>query len=223
MSEKPLTNTVNKSPKESSFLSIQEILSVGYILLIIIGMFLEYIKYNVFGINIIEHSDFADFLIAPFKNPVLIGFPVFGGLLVLFVNYFFEKRNYHKKKILDEENKILQNLDSKNTLSAPPSLNYQSYIVWLILLFISVNIGFGAGGYFNNYSRMEKHLDAQITNAKVKFIDGTDKEIYLLGKNTSNLFYFENNKIDLIVCPIPGNVKTIKYIPKAQQKQLEKD
>lgn len=221
MSEIQTTELSSNSENEPKSFSIQEILSMGYIILIVIGMYLEYIKYNTFGINIIEHSDFADFLIAPFKDPVLVGVPVIGCFLILILNHFYEKRNFQKKEILNEENKILQNKDEENAPKSPQQINYQGIIIWIIFMFTSMNIGYGISGYFSNYGRMEKKLNAKITNAKIKFIDGTNKEVYLLGKNTSNLFYFENSKIDLIVCPIPGNVKTIKYIPKDQQKQIE--
>ena len=220
MSDKTTTELNENAKEESEFLSIQEILSMGYILLIIVGMFLEYVKYNVFGINIIEHSDFADFMIAPFKNPSLVGIPIIGGFLILVLDYYYKKRKFQKKKILDEEN----NLSPKaSSIEATKSTNYQAYIIWFISMFICFNIGFGISGYFTNHYKMERNLNSEITNAKIKFIDGTNKEVYLLGKNTSNLFYFENNKIDLIVCPIPGNVKTIKYIPKEQQKKIKKD
>jgi len=221
MSEIPATELNKNSEKESNF-SIQEVLSIGYIFLIIVGMYLEFVKYNVFGINIIEHSDFADFLIAPFKNPTLIIVPIIGGFLTLLLNYYYEKRKFQKKKILNEESKTFQNTDKTTTLNPPSNVDYKSVIIILILMFTFFNIGFGISGYFSNYGRMERNLNSKITNANVKFIDGSEKKVYLLGKNTSNLFYFENNKIDLIVCPIPGNVKSIKYIPEDQQKQLEK-
>jgi len=215
MSEKEPSSIPDNQEKNSSNLSIQETLSIGYVLLIIIGIYLEFIKYHVFGINIVEHSDFLDFLIAPFKNAMLV-------LIIGF--YHFTKRYENRgKKTLDEENINLQ-IKSKDSPQKPKELPfYQGFLFWLTLLFTSMNLGAGLGTYFSAHGKMKEKIDANITNAKISFIDNQTKEVYILGKNTSNVFYFENGNIDLIICPIAGNVKSIQYIPKDKQKQLPED
>ena len=209
-------------PQENNLnsLSLQEIISVGYIILIIVGMYLEYLEYIPFGINIIEHSDFADFLITPFKNPVMIIAPIIFSFLAAYIHNFKEKRKIHNKKILDEENKT-----TDNTTSSKPqiALDSKAIIVLAIFMFVLMNLGFGIGAYHARYGKIKERLDANITNAKIEFIGGESKEVYLLGKNTSNLFYFENSNIEIVVSPIQGNIKTIEYIPKDQQKQLEEN
>jgi hypothetical protein len=51
---------------------LQNVLTFGYISLIIIGMIFEATYYYHFGINIFEYSDILDFLLAPFRRPISI-------------------------------------------------------------------------------------------------------------------------------------------------------
>jgi len=213
-------NTKNSQKEKNNFNSIstQELLSVGYLLLIMVGIYLEYLRLIPFEINILEHSDFADFLISPLKDPIMIILPIIFSFLFILYAKFVERRKFRKKKFLTEENNSKDNELEKAT---KPPFDYKGLIIMVFAFFICLNIGFGIGQYSNLYEKTQKKLDANITNATVKFIGGESKEVYILSKNTSNLFYFENGNIELIVCPIPGNVKSIQYIPKDKQKQLE--
>ncbi len=124
---------------------------------------------------------------------------------------------------MDEENKNIKNKNEDSAKKPGELPFYQGFIFWLTLLFTSMNLGAGLGTYFSSHGKMKEKVDAKITNAKISFIDNQTKEVYILGKNTSNVFYFENGSLDIIVCPIAGNIKTIQYIPKEKQKQLPED
>jgi hypothetical protein len=59
-----------------------------------IGMFYSWVLYRNFGINIFDHSDVTDFLLAAFKNPVtllsVVLLAVIGAALAAFIRYWLD-------------------------------------------------------------------------------------------------------------------------------------
>lgn len=68
---------------------LQTYISGFYILLVGIGMVFEYFKYELFDINIFEYANIFDFLIAPFRDPVIFIF-VFVSVALIYVVYIFD-------------------------------------------------------------------------------------------------------------------------------------
>lgn len=76
------TNVTSENQTQSS-LTIQDYLSIGYVFLLVLGVFHETIYYKYLDVNILEYSSILDVLISPialtFGNLFLL-------LMVLFVN-----------------------------------------------------------------------------------------------------------------------------------------
>ena len=73
----------------------QNLVSFGYLLLVILGMLFESIYYYYFGINIFEYSTVLDFLLAPFRRPVTVFFLLIAlgsASLGYFLDAWMEKR-----------------------------------------------------------------------------------------------------------------------------------
>jgi len=70
---------VNKAKNQSN-INIQDYLSIGYVILLILGVFHETIYYKFLGINILEYSSVLDVLISPIS---VISGDLFLGLVVI--------------------------------------------------------------------------------------------------------------------------------------------
>jgi hypothetical protein len=67
----------------NSFLShYQGFLTAFYALLIVIGALFDYFYYNYFGIDILKYASVFDFLVEPFKQPVILVITTFTVVIV---------------------------------------------------------------------------------------------------------------------------------------------
>lgn len=87
-----------KNKTEAILKELQTVISVFYILMVGIGMLFEYQRYSLFGINIFDYANVFDFLIAPFKSPLIFMF-ILVSLLVSYLAFksdLFLKRKWPK-------------------------------------------------------------------------------------------------------------------------------
>lgn len=173
------------------FDSIQEVLSVGYILLIITGMMMDYVEYALFGINIFAYADILDFLLSPFKRPNIL-IPV----IIVFILSYIRKKVLVKKASPEEIEEMRK--------SEPRFSLY-----WEIMMIFSLSIGFTIGTLIAYKTKVAKQLEAGKVNTTIELVNGEKQDIYLLGKNNTYLFYFNNQDSDVQIMPISGNVKII--------------
>src|SRR5688572_27968666 len=76
-------------------------LTVGYLLLIAIGMFHSLIRYFRFGINIFEFAQPSDFLLATFRDPLVIlatVAPILLSWAYLSLSYRLGKRTWDRRR-----------------------------------------------------------------------------------------------------------------------------
>ena len=71
-------------------IDIQTYFSLGYLLIVIVGMLFDYSYYDKFSINIFEYADILDFLLAPAKNPMLVVFAI-GSVVVVLIFFRLDK------------------------------------------------------------------------------------------------------------------------------------
>jgi len=96
--------------KKSSQMNIQDYLSLGYIFLLILGVFHDTIYYKFLGINILEYSSVLDVLISPVSviagnlklAVALIGAIIFAilykNVIPLYYTYLSKKKKYQTEK-----------------------------------------------------------------------------------------------------------------------------
>lgn len=190
--------------------SIQEVLSIGYILLVVGGMIIEYFGLIPHGVNIFSYSDILDFLIVPFKTMI-----VAPCILIIFViNRFFQYKEKRQKQdiaagVIIPEEKLLKK-------------NHQAQLLFTAIMFLSMTAGFSLGEYFGAERAKEKVASGE-KNRVIEFIAGGSKEVYLIGNNNNNLFYYENEESEITICPIAGNVKQIKKLKKKEEKKEQQN
>ena len=70
-------------------------LTLSYVYITAVGLVYSAVLYGSFGINILDYSEIADFLLAAFKNPITLfysGFGFFGAAYFLFAARFLRRR-----------------------------------------------------------------------------------------------------------------------------------
>lgn len=202
-----------KPKKTETNLGIQDYLSLGYIFLLILGVFHETIYYWFLGINILDYSSVLDVLISPIS--VLTGNLILALAVVIcsLFGYFYmklipryykwleKKKSYQSGKKKEKLEKAKAKLDSKNG----PLFMAAFYV---FSMFIGLAIGRGQ----KTLSRINEK-DITLTH-ELTFEDGEQKTIKMLGKNSLYVFYVDQEGGDVSIAPIDGNIKVIKNLKK---------
>jgi len=202
-----------KLPKENDyqFKSIQELFSIGYAFLILCGMLIEYAKYFPYNLNIFQYSDFLDFLIVPFKNTALLIALIVFPLVIFWTTRktkFFEKLEQQEREKAIKANKPIP----------PPKTNKElQSLLFLLMMSLSVVIGYSSVLVVDG-PETKKEVQEGRTSHILEFMNGESKEIFMLGKNTNHIFYFENKQPEIVVSSIQGNITKIKFLKKKKKK-----
>lgn len=176
-------------------LSLADMLPLGYLYLLLLGIASDSIYYGLLGINFISYSNVLDVLLSPLVHLTdSLSFPaiIIGIPLVLYGLIKWD----HKRKAKAEKP------------SPAPSM-----LVWLLLsawVIFSAFIGFGLGGGF----KMQERLRAgEIKpNHAITFTSGQAVEVKLIGHNSGYLFYVEPGDSTVTIAPVQGNVVRIEQL-----------
>ncbi|SHG70073.1 hypothetical protein SAMN05444483_12314 [Salegentibacter echinorum] len=191
--------------KIKSFQEIQGFLSVGYIYLIVMGILNETLYYNQIGIEFLNYSSILDVLISPISRLT----SSISRLVIFIVIIFFAfklpnilAKNKDKKwfkKILKFEPELTKN-EIKHSL-----LKTFMFIVSLGLFGFYVGSGLG-----NGYRMSEKIEKGEIEfNDQIKFINGDESNVEIVGTNSTYMFYLEKDKKTVQITPISGIIQSI--------------
>jgi hypothetical protein len=206
---------------------LQNLLPLGYLFLIILGITRDSIFYYQLGINIIRYSSIMDILISPIA--AVTSHPVFFiTILALFVFFF----KLPKILLQNEDKKWLHNLfGSKNTdfFSNNNSnqseesieivkINYYNTISieFLSVFLIAIFLGYGlADG---------RHISDQIKNNKLSYnyrlnySDDKSENVYIIGSNTAYYFYTTKGSSSIKIAP----VNSIRNLEMIKNRMLDK-
>lgn len=200
--------------KESEF-GIQDYLSIGYVFLLILGVLHETIYYKFLGINILEYSSILDVLISPVSViagdlKLLLGIVIciilavgYAKVLPKYYAWLSKKKKYQSGK---KKEKLEKNLHAFKTGSK------QLVFVMIALYIIGGFVGFGIGRGGKTKNKIENG-EIKITH-ELTFEDGENLKVNMLGKNSLYVFYVKENKRDVLISPIDGNIKVIRKISK---------
>ena len=186
---------------------IKNLLPLGYLYLIILGILKESLLYNQLGINILKYSSIMDILISPISdiatNPILMIIIVLIIIASLLANYY-SAQEMHKERFI----KIFGIKDIENsTTTDSVKLLVQGKLITILpvgLLTFFVGIGSGAGS-----AKAKKIESGNVKYDDVlELISGERHEIYLIGSNTSYYFYVRKDEQKIYISPVTS-VKTL--------------
>lgn len=188
---------------------IQNLLPLGYLFLVILGIVKESIYYYQIGINIIRYSSIMDILISPIA--AITSHPVFFITIAILFGVFF---NLPKILVKNENKKwVRKNFGTlKDTeISESDKLEYYTIAALrtLSVFLISLFLGYGlADGYFASNAIKNNKLHY---NYKLNLNDEESQNVFILGNNTAYYFYVEKNNPTVKITPI-SSIRNIELI-----------
>ncbi len=167
---------------EAVIKEFQGVISFGYVILIILGMIFESIYYSQFGINIFKYSGILDFLLVPFRRPVVL--IILLGIFLFSYLYFIALYDFLKKKYPGIHKSVFRGVNAG-------AGNFKLRIKWLIIFFIVTTTEWA---YVTSKKEKEvlfkKDVDISIeydisgqNSVKGKLIDKNDLNIFILDKD----------------------------------------
>lgn len=203
---------VNERIMRFENLSIQEFLSLGYVYLVMLGIFSDVIYYSYFEINILNYSTILDVLISPI-SAVIHDLKVIGAFVAFITLFFFlftkgmpwMHYKYRDKpwyqKINDVEKLDKQFGQDKNPIGG---------IVLISVLVFSMYVGFGLGRGSKRSEQME--AGALKVRHELTFTNKEVMKVRIIGQNSSYVFYVIEDEKEVTISPINSNIKQIKLI-----------
>lgn len=184
-------------------LNFQEVLSLAYVVLVIVGIISESIFYGVLGVHYIEYTSILDALISPFSL-ITSNLKVFLLVVALMVFYYFYMVKFLPwmfKKTNKKE--ALEKIQNKKTL-------YGAMLFTMLIIFPSIRIGM----CIKYHERLEKGTFKN--DYTIIFKSNEEINVKKIGQNTSYIFYVQEGEKVVTVTPILDNIKQIKRIPKEE-------
>ena len=171
---------------------IQNLLPLGYLLLVVLGITKESIYYYQLGINYIKYTSIMDILLSPIAT-LTQNYFAFGFVVLIFVLHYylpsFLMKNHHKNWVQKwfGFKKFEANLSQDEIQSSVLTITLRGLVCYLISIY--VGFGFGDGNI----------IATKIKENKLKYnyeIDfGNNKEIVAeIGSNSIYYFYIVKKK-----------------------------
>ncbi|MEN2403110.1 hypothetical protein GKZ90_0025205 [Flavobacterium sp. MC2016-06] len=187
--------------------NLEKLLPLGYLFLVVLGIFKETIFYYPFNINILKYSSIMDILISPIatitESPIVLGAVI---VLILISFAFFKFLSTQNQKKWVQKMSGIQNRDQMDQEAL--TNHFLSFItVFLTVSLFSFFIGTGFG--------QRKKLQQRISQNKLKFESklnynsGESEQVYLISSNSLYYFYIKKGEEFIKIAPI-GAIKNIQ-------------
>ncbi len=179
-----------KRPKLDS----QTYVTLGYLIIVVIGMMFDYDYYNRFSINIFEYADILDFLLAPVKNLQLMIF-AFGSFLVVLLFFRLDKLWMTKSPKTYKRMNFGMGVNSAS--------KYRPFMIGVSIVgYLYIASVFYGERMYNNYQE-EADMIEVIYESNQRVLKGK-----LIGKNTDYIFLESNDK-SVRAIPVSSDVQEI--------------
>ena len=178
-------------------LDSQAYITLGYLMIVIIGMMFEYSYFSKFSINIFEYADVLDFLLAPVKHIEVVGFAIATFIIV----YIFFRLD---KLWQDRSPKSHQRFNFGMTKEFATRYRPIMFGGTLIIYFFLAADVYGDIMY-------RKYQEG---NESLKIVYESDQRVVrgkLIGKNTDYIFLEKSNS-EIVAIPVGADVQEI-HIP----------
>lgn len=189
---------------------IQNLLPLGYLYLIILGLLKEGILYYQLGINILNYSSITDILISPISDmaasPALIGVAISVFVLIFTVQFFlvrYSQRNWVKKII------GVSRFTPETTKKDIQKVIFPFFALIMAFELLSVFIGLGLGkGHKLKKSIINNDFKC---NYRIDFSSGKTQDVYLFDSNSSFYFYVTKGNKNIKIASA-GTINNLELI-----------
>lgn len=180
---------------------LSELLPLGYLYLLVLGIASQSIFYGILGINFLEYSDLLDVLISPISLVTghLAILAVVLGVSIFSYPYVLVMRRLTARKPSKKDHLIL----------TQPLGRLWLQVTAVALFFAFLGLGVGSG----TATRDRIHAGDLRIDHRIAFLDGVTEEVDLIGKNSGYLFFVRPGETILTIAPVADNVRTIQILP----------
>ena len=185
----------------------QNLLPLGYLFLVVLGILKESVFFHQIGINILKYSSIMDILISPIAT--LTSSPII--LIVVFLMFVFHfclpsilYRYKHKKWMI-----------KRFELDKMKEEQSEAAILILSAMLLSFFLGFGIGGGQNISKKIRQNKLNY--SYKLNYNSGESEDIYLIESNSAYYFYVAKGNPAIKIAPV-GAIKSIEL---TKNKMLE--
>ncbi len=192
-------------------LTLQEYLSIGYVYLIVLGIISDVIYFKYLNVDILNYSTVLDVLISPIniltKNLRLF-LTLVGTVSISYfsMRYLFPK--YHQKYRDKKWYGILGGVESADKMYAQMKKDKGIFLIFFLIFSMFIGMGFGRG---NKVKRKIEKQEFEVSHT-ITFTNNQKKKIYLVGQNSTYLFYILKGEKEVSITTINQNIKIIKKI-----------
>lgn len=194
--------------KSNLFQDAQGILSLGYLYLVVMGILNETMKYGQLGIDIVKYSSILDILMSPISrlstNAAGIGF------FLLLVSSVFIFPSYLTKRRGRSWVKNTFKLEDSWSIGKVEKTIFSFFIAYVMFGIFGFFIGTGIGSGIKIKSKIKN--DKVAYKDRLEFLSGEQLDVWLIGKNSSFLFYLTKENDSVVVSPISGTIKSITEV-----------
>jgi len=185
---------------------LQNLIPLGYLFLVVMGILKESVYFYQLKINILKYSTIMDILISPIAdltaNPLILFFIIlflFLITLVLVLIYNYRSTNWVRKKF---------NLnDNEPSTDIIKSKLKKAFLLAVSTGILSFFLGIGLGGGKNMAQKIKNNkLEYK---QKLTFNTGETENIFLIDANSAYYFYLTAKSKSIKIAPI-GAIKTIE-------------
>lgn len=191
-----------EQPKNTNSYPLSDLLPLGYLYLLVLGIVSDSIYYSFLGINIISYSTILDVLLSPVSQ-IADNYKIFIFIIVLpAFAYFYTGllRKWAAKKAAKSDKPVF-------ILAISP---IQIWLYFTAFVIFSAYIGLGLGKGAKIKERLES---GKLSSTNVlTFQDGKSLEVRIVGNNSSYIFYVAKNSKSVTVVPIQDNITKIEMI-----------
>jgi hypothetical protein len=189
---------------------IQNLLPLGYLYLIVLGILSETLFYYPLGINILRYSTITDILISPVSTMTanLIVFVVIISifvilLIVMQVLITYSDTNWAQN--IFWKNKISPDAGKKEKQKA--ALPVFAIVIAYMLLSFFVGLGLGGGLMLSKRIMQSKYS----YNYKLTLSSGKTEEVYMFNQNSAYYFYVTKENHNIRIAPV-GSIAGLELI-----------
>ena len=191
---------------------LQNLLPLGYLFLVILGIVKESIFYYQIGINIIRYSSIMDILISPIAS-ITSDSVFFVFIVVLFIFFFKlpqillkneDKKWLHKIFYKPKKNENIE-------LSQNEKINYYNNVSMEFLSFFLISVFLGYGLADGRYISQKIKNNKISYDYKLNYSDDKSENIYLIGSNTVYYFYLTEGNPAIKIAPV-NSIKNLELI-----------
>lgn len=187
---------------------LQNLLPLGYLFLVMLGIIKESVFFHQIGINILMYSSIMDILISPIAT--LTSHPiVLIAVVTMFIFHFYLpsilSKNSHKKWTIKtfELHKIKQGASEEEVK------NYFVFvsIKMLSIMLLSFFLGFGIAGGWDVSKKIKS--DKLEYDYKLNYNSGESEDIFIIGSNSVYYFYVSKGNKSVKIAPV-GTIKDLE-------------